>query len=55
MEGDRIDLLAYRYLGDVNLWWVIADCNDLFFYQDLDIGTKLRIPAQSVIQMEVLQ
>ncbi len=55
VEGDRIDLLAHRYLGDVNLWWVIADYNDLFFCQDLDIGTKLRIPAQSVVQMEVLQ
>ncbi len=53
VEGDRIDLLAHRYLGDANLWWVIADYNDLFFCQDLDIGTKLRIPAQSVVQMEV--
>ncbi len=54
VEGDRIDLLAHRYLGDVNLWWVIADYNDLFFCQDLEIGSKLRIPALSVLQMEVL-
>ena len=53
VEGDRIDLLSHRYLGDANLWWVIADYNDLFFCQDLDIGAKLRIPSQSVVQMEV--
>ena len=54
VEGDRIELLAYNYLRDVNLWWVIADYNGLFFCQDLEIGAKLRIPSQSAVQMEVL-
>jgi len=54
VEGDRIELLAYNYLGDVNLWWVIADYNDLFFCQDLEIGARLRVPSQSAVQMEVL-
>ncbi len=54
VENDRIDLLAHRYLGDVNLWWVIADYNDLFFCQDLEIGTKLRIPEISTVQLEIL-
>jgi nucleoid-associated protein YgaU len=54
VEDDRIELLAHRYLGGVNLWWVIADYNNLFFCQDLETGGKLRIPSQSVVQMEVL-
>ena len=43
--GDRIDLLAYRYLGDPTLWWIICDYNDIFFALDMGIGTVLRIPA----------
>lgn len=26
-QGDRIDVLAYRHLGDSRLWWAIADLN----------------------------
>ncbi len=54
VEGDRIDLLAYRYLGDTDLWWVIADYNDLFFCQELEIGSKLRIPSLERVQMELV-
>ena len=54
VAGDRIDLLAYRYLGDVNLWWVIADYNDLFFCHDLEIGVILRIPEVSTVQLEII-
>ena len=25
IAGDRIDLIAYRYLGDAKLWWIICD------------------------------
>ena len=55
VEGDRIELLAQRYLGDVNLWWVIADYNGLFFCQDLVVGANLRIPSMEQVRMEVLQ
>lgn len=44
-DGDRIDLLAYRYLGDPTLWWVICDYNDIFFALDLELGLVLRIPS----------
>jgi hypothetical protein len=27
VEGDRRDLLAARHLGDVELWWRLADAN----------------------------
>jgi nucleoid-associated protein YgaU len=55
VEGDRIELLAHKYLGDVSLWWVIADYNDLFFCQELEIGAKLRIPSLERVRMEVLR
>ena len=43
-EGDRLDLLAQQFYGDVNLWWYIAKANNLSF-MTLPPGTKLRIPA----------
>ena len=29
--GDRLDTLAYKYYGDVTLWWYIAKANNLWF------------------------
>ena len=45
--GDRFDMLAQRYYGDSNLWWIIAKANDM---SDGRIGVdpekKLRIPQE---------
>lgn len=45
-EGDRLDLLAYKYYKDVSMWWIIATANNLndanFFVKP---GIQLRIPA----------
>ncbi|HRT96273.1 MAG TPA: hypothetical protein P5532_17760 [Planctomycetota bacterium] len=54
VEGDRLDLLAYRYLGDARLWWVIADYNDIFWPLDLGLGRLLRIPSAQHAQMNIL-
>ena len=54
VEGDRIDLLAHRYLGDARLWWIICDYNDIFFPLELQPGTDLRIPSIENIQMRIL-
>ncbi len=45
-DSDRLDLIAYRTLGDPRLFWRIADANRAMDPQDLtaDIGRKLRIP-----------
>ncbi len=43
-EGDRLDILAHQFYGDVTLWWYIAKANNLSF-MTLPIGTSLRIPA----------
>ena len=44
-SGDRLDLLAYKYYGDVTLWWVIAQANQIG-KGTLNVlaGTTLRIP-----------
>ncbi len=45
VSGDRLDVLAQRYLGDASLWWVICDCNDIAVPFGLHAGIALRIPA----------
>jgi hypothetical protein len=47
-EGDRLDLLAQEFYGDMNLWWIIASGNpDIISLDSLFIanGTEIRIPA----------
>lgn len=29
VDGDRLDLLAYKYYKDCSLWWIIAQANSL--------------------------
>ena len=42
--GDRLDLLAHQFYGDVTLWWYIAKANQLTM-MIVPAGTSLRIPA----------
>lgn len=45
-EGDRLDMLAYKYYGDTKMWWVIASANninDATYY--IESGIQLRIPT----------
>lgn len=45
-EGDRIDILAQRFLGDAELWWVLADYNPQWLYYDaIPANTILRVPS----------
>lgn len=45
-QSDRLDLLANKYYGDKNLWWIISTANNL---NDASLhiksGTQLRIPG----------
>jgi hypothetical protein len=47
--GDRLDLMALDFYGDVDLWWIIASANSLpgdsLFPP---IGAQLRIPTDIV-------
>lgn len=54
VDNDRIDLLAYKYLGDPLLWWIICDWNDICFPLDLPVGATLRIPSLERVMMTIL-
>ena len=42
--GDRLDLLAHQFYGDVSLWWYIARANDLNSIL-IPENIQLRIPG----------
>lgn len=45
--GDRLDNLAYKYYGDVSLWWIIAKANNLdAAHIGLEVDTQIRIPME---------
>lgn len=52
VEGDRRDLLAARHLGDVELWWRLADANGVLDPRDLvqPVGRTLRITLPEGVQ-----
>lgn len=54
IEGDRADLIAWRYYARPELWWVVCDYNDLFFPLELEVGAVLRLPSQEHLLMRVL-
>lgn len=44
--GDRLDLLAFDFYGDVSFWWIIASANALPGDSiNLEPGIQLRIPV----------
>jgi len=43
--GDRLDNLAFKYYGDVSLWWIIAKANNLdAAHIGLEVDNQIRIP-----------
>jgi hypothetical protein len=52
-EKDRFDHYAQRFYGDPNLWWVIAQANEMVNGNlAVPIGKQIRIPQniQQIIQ-----
>lgn len=49
-EGERLDQIAARTLGDPEQYWRICDANDAMRPQELiaTVGTLLRIPVPQV-------
>jgi hypothetical protein len=46
-DGDRLDLLAQQFYGDINLWWIIASGNPDIIPQNslfIPVGREIRIP-----------
>jgi|SRR6056300_1033944 len=55
-RSDRIDLLANRFYGSVDLWWVIAIANDLELVpNDLYEGQELIIPSSRRVFTQILR
>ena len=44
--GDRLDILAHQFYGDVTLWWYIARANNLFTIS-VPENIQLRIPGST--------
>jgi hypothetical protein len=55
--GDRLDLIAYNYYNDVNLWWVISMANNNVTKGSMFPipGTQLRIPTNLTFIMELFE
>lgn len=49
VQGDRIDRLAFRILGDSRLWWVLADMNPTTDPIFLLPGEVLVVPRLEVL------
>ena len=51
VEGDRLDNLAYQYLGDPEQYWRIADANAAMHPEELtaEVGRTLRITTPAGI------
>ena len=45
-EGERLDILANRFLGDGRLWWVLAACSNIGWALQVPPGTLINIPTQ---------
>ena len=45
-EGDRLDHIAARKLGDGRLWWVIAAASRVGWWLQVPPGTMLRVPTK---------
>ena len=50
VEGDRLDNLAARYVGDPEQFWRICDANEALNPADLtaEVGRTLRVPVPQV-------
>jgi len=46
-DGDRYDILAFKYYQDKSLWWVISAANAEYTQGSIypPIGVQLRIPG----------
>lgn len=49
-SGQLLDELAFIYYGNEELWWIIADINQIEYPFDLIPGSTLTIPNLDVIE-----
>lgn len=54
LNAKRIDLIAYDYYEDSDLWWVLLLANNIQYPNQLIEGVQIRIPAKATID-EILK
>jgi hypothetical protein len=55
LDTDQLDLLADRFYGDPQLWWVLAHANDMVLLPtDLAPGVEIRVPSRRYVFEEYL-
>lgn len=54
-DGDRVDLLAARYYGDSEYYWVICVANEILFPLSIQPGDRLLIPTDLRAALAKLQ
>ena len=48
VRGDeRLEVIAHRYYGDEDYWWVIALANRIMDPFQVTVGRRLRIPTEA--------
>lgn len=45
LEGERLDMIAYKYYKDPLKWYIISDANDIINPFELILGQELIIPG----------
>ena len=43
-QGERLDIIAHKYLHEGRYWWVLALINKIDYPLNLPAGTVIRIP-----------
>jgi hypothetical protein len=44
-NADRLDVVAFKYLGAGEYWWVLAFINDLDWFVGFEDGQIIKIPV----------
>ena len=47
---NSLDKIAYKFYNTHDLWWVIAEYNDIFLHEQLEPGILLNIPYSDDVQ-----
>lgn len=49
--GDRLDVLAYKFYGYSEHWWILAIANDIeLLPTDLYVGQTIRVPSATYVR-----
>tara|TARA_B100001094_G_scaffold322603_1_gene372189 strand:- start:1280 stop:1585 length:306 start_codon:yes stop_codon:yes gene_type:complete len=57
-EGDRLDLMAHNFYGDIRLWWILAQANPDKIRRDsynVKGGIEIRIPVNTSAILKELE